>query len=283
MTGSLDPILASTRERIDALRPRRAEIERAAAESVAPPPFRITPPDGSVGVIAEIKRRSPSEGDIRADLDPVTLSTLYARGGAVAISVLTEGPHFGGSLSDLERVTQALHRQTAMVTAEGISPPVSVLRKDFVLDELQLFEARAAGAAAVLLIVQALSTIRLLALAREARWLGLATLVEAHTAEEVEGALAVGATVVGVNARDLDTLAVDLRAAEALLPLVPPEVPAVAESGIANRRDVELMAAAGADAVLVGTALARSPDPIWAVRDLTGVPRRGRAAMGTPA
>ncbi len=152
-----------------------------------------------------------------------------------------------------------------------------MLRKDFVLDEVQVLEARAAGASAVLLIVRALTDVRLLALAREARWLGLSTLVEAHTADEVERALAVGASVVGINARDLDTFAVDLRSAETLLPLVPPEVPAVAESGIVSREDVVRVGQAGAEAVLVGTSVARSLDPERAVRELTGVPRRPRS------
>lgn len=267
--GRLEPILKAARDRVESLRPRRQEIERAAAAAAVPRAFRVPTGGTTVGVIAEIKRRSPSEGLIRRDLDPVALGRAYSGGGAVAISVLTEEPNFGGSLDDLVRVAGA-----------GLLP---VLRKDFVLDEIQLLEARAAGASAVLLIVRALTDARLLALAREARSLGLATLVEAHTADEVERALAVEASLVGINARDLDTFTVDLRTAEELLPLIPSRVPAVAESGIGTREDVIRMGRAGADAVLVGTSVARSPDAERAVHGLTGVPRQERRGSSRPS
>jgi indole-3-glycerol phosphate synthase len=153
---------------------------------------------------------------------------------------------------------------------------VPVLRKDFILDELQLYEARAAGASAVLLIVRALTAEGLRALRRAARDQGLGVLVEVHSASELDHALGVDPTAVGVNSRDLATFAVDLGSAERLVALVPGGVPVIAESGIATRADVERMAAAGADLVLVGTSVARTADPESAVRGLTGVPRRGR-------
>jgi len=209
--------------------------------------------------VAEVKRRSPSQGAIRPDLDPAAHARAYARGGAVAVSVLTDEVHFGGSLDDLSQVAAAV--------------ALPVLRKDFIIDELQILEARAAGASAVLLIVRILTPERLGALAAAAAAHRLATLVEVHTAVELDAALAARPTAVGVNARDLATFAVDLRAAEGVVARVPADVPVVAESGIEGRGDVERLAAAGADFVLVGTSLARRSDPETAVRALMGVTR----------
>jgi indole-3-glycerol phosphate synthase len=259
----LDAILSATRERIAGLRPRARELERRAA--AAPEPRRFAPAlvGPAVGVIAEVKRRSPSAGAIRADLDPATHAGAYERGGAVAISVLTDQRHFGGTLDDLSHVARCVS--------------VPVLRKDFILDELQLYEARAAGASAVLLIVRALAPERLRALAAAARGLGVAVLVEAHSDAELDLALGVKPAAVGVNSRDLGTFAIDLGLGERLLARVPAGVPAIAESGIETREDVERMASAGADLVLVGTSVARTADPEEAVRALTGVPRKGRS------
>ena len=258
---TLDAILAVTRTRVAALQGSARELERRAA---AAPPARPFPGalGTTVGVVAEVKRRSPSQGAIRADLDPVAHARAYVRGGAVAVSVLTDEAHFGGSLDDLAAVAGAV--------------PVPVLRKDFILDELQLLEARAAGASAVLLIVRALPPDRLAALARAARRQGLATLVEVHGDAELAPALAAEPTAIGVNARDLATFAVDLQMAERVLAQVPPGLPAVAESGIEGRSDVERLAAAGADLVLVGTSVARTTDPAGAVGALCGVRRRRR-------
>ncbi len=261
----LDAILFATRARIAALKPHAAELARRAAAAPEPPSLArglAQAGGGTVGVIAEVKRRSPSAGSIREDLDPVGHARSYERGGAVAISVLTDQPHFGGSLEDLACV------------AAAVSLPV--LRKDFILDELQLSEARAAGASGVLLIVRALSADRLRALARAARDQSLGVLVEIHSEVELEQALAADPTAVGVNSRDLASFAVDLRAADRLLAQVPASLPAIAESGIETRDDVERMARAGADLVLVGTAVARQADPEAAVRALTGVRRTGR-------
>jgi len=255
---TLDAILAVTRTRVEALKRRAADLERRAA--AAPPVRPFQEPGDELGLIAEVKRRSPSQGDIRTDLDPVQHARAYVRGGAVAVSVLTDEAHFGGSLEDLERVAAAV--------------PVPVLRKDFILDELQIMESRAAGASAILLIVRALAPERLQALARAAAAWHLPTLIEIHSAAELEPALAAGPGAIGVNARDLATFAVDLRRAEAVIRDVPRDVAVVAESGIESRADVERVAAAGADFVLVGTSVARQKDPEKAVKALMGVKRQ---------
>lgn len=259
---TLDTILASTRQRVAGLRSRASDLARRAAEAPAPRSFAAALAGRTVGVIAEIKRRSPSAGAIAESLDPVGHAAAYARGGAVAVSVLTDEAYFGGSLADLESV------------AREVSLPA--LRKDFILDEVQLFEARVAGASAILLIVRALEAAQLRALAQAARQLGLGVLAEAHTESELEAAVALEPTAVGVNSRDLSTFAIDIALAERLVGRVPAPLPVVAESGIETRADVERMAAAGADLVLVGTSVARAADPAAAVRALCGVPRQGR-------
>src|SRR5438445_4209719 len=263
--ATLETILAATRRRVAELRPRASELERRAGQAPAPPPCVAALEGPLVGVIAEVKRRSPSAGAIAPELDPVAHAAAYARGGAVAISVLTDEPHFGGSLDDLERVARAV--------------PVPTLRKDFILDELQLLEARAAGASGVLLIVRAVPPTRLRELARMAGALGLAVLVEVHAQRELDAALGAAPTAVGVNSRDLATFAVDLGLALELVARVPHGIPVVAESGIAGRADVERFAGAGADLVLVGTSVARTADPAASVRALCGVKRRGRSAQ----
>lgn len=261
---SLEAILKTATERASALRERAAELERAAGAAAEPRSFADAVRGGgeTVGIIAEIKRRSPSAGAIREELDPVRHAEAYAQGGAVAISVVTEERYFGGSLGDLARVARAV--------------ALPVLRKDFILHELQILEARAAGASAVLLIASVLEPPVLRRLARAARERGLGVLIEVHTAAELERALAAAPTAVGVNSRDLATFTVDLEVAERLLAQVPAGVPAVAESGIESRADVERLAAAGADFVLVGTSVARMDDPAAAVRALGGIGRRAR-------
>lgn len=257
-TVSLNAIVAAARARVTALRVRSAELEKGAAAGPAVRPFPGDP-GATVGLIAEVKRRSPSQGTIRGDLDPVAHARAYVRGGAMAISVLTEETHFGGSLEDLALVAAAVS--------------VPVLRKDFILDELQIMEARAAGASAVLLIARILPPDLLRTLARAARTWGLGTLVEVHDADEVDAALAATPAALGVNARDLSTFAVDMRAAERIITEIPSGVTVVAESGIERRADVERYAAAGADVVLVGTSVARQSDPEDAVQALVGVKR----------
>jgi indole-3-glycerol phosphate synthase len=262
MAVTLDQILASTRLELPELGRRRSALEREAAGRPAPPSFRIALRGERVRVVAEVKRRSPSAGVIREDLEPGERAALYASHGAAAISVLTDGPYFGGSVVDLR------------TAASRVGVPV--LRKDFILDELQIVEARAAGAAAVLLIVRALSPERLRSLLGSARSAGLEALVEVHTAAELRRALDSGAEIVGVNSRDLDTFRIDVAAAWELLATVPSDLVAVAESGMHGRQDVERAALAGADAVLIGSALSAAPDPAWLLQDLSGVPRRGR-------
>lgn len=263
---SLDAILSATRARVEALRPRQAALERAAAEAPTPPAWVAGLAGPDVAIIAEVKRRSPSAGPIAPDLDPVRHAAACATGGARAISVLTEGPHFGGSLDDLRRVREAL--------------PLPVLRKDFLIDPVQLYESRAARASAVLLIVRALPAGMLRMLAGLAGDLGLARLVEVHAPEELDVALAVEPECIGVNARDLDTFRVDVPGMAAVLQRIPPGILAVAESGLATRADAEQVAAWGADAILVGTALAAAPDPTAAVRALAGVPRQPGGTTG---
>ncbi len=257
--ATLEEILKVTRFRVAALQGSATDLARRAAAAPPPRPFLRLPLGPAVGVVAEVKRRSPSQGAIRPDLDPAAHARAYARGGAVAVSVLTDEVHFGGSLDDLSRVAAAV--------------ALPVLRKDFIIDALQILEARAAGASAVLLIVRVLTAERLGALAAVAATHRLATLVEVHTAAELEAALATRPTAVGVNARDLATFALDLRAAAGVIAQVPADVPVVAESGIEERGDVERLAAAGADFVLVGTSLSRRSDPETAVRALMGVGR----------
>ena len=262
MAVSLTDILASTSRGLPQLRERRQALERAAADRAAPPSLRHALRRSTVAVIAEVKRRSPSAGAIREDLDPVERARTYAREGAAAISVLTDGPHFGGSVEDL----------AAAVSAAALP----VIRKDFILDELQIVEARAAGAAAVLLIVRALSDARLSALLAAARDARLEALVEVHTAQELDRALAAGADIVGVNSRDLDTFHIDVASAWALLARVPADRIAVAESGMHLPNDVARAAAAGADAVLIGTALSASADPGVLLRELSAIGRHER-------
>ena len=222
---------------------------RRAAEKAGPPrPFAaaLSRP-GRVNVIAEHKRRSPSRGAIREDLAPADVARRYEAAGAAALSVLTEGPHFGGSLEHLVRARLA----TAL----------PVLRKDFVVDPWQVWESRAAGADAVLLIVAALADAELRALLAAARAAGTEALVEVHDAVELDRALAAGARVVGVNNRDLRTLQVTLETALSLAEAIPEDVVAVAESGIRSGADARRLRGAGFDALLVGEHLMAAEDP----------------------
>lgn len=259
----LDQILAGTCRRVAALREHTAHLERAAGALPPPPSLRAALSQGDrLALIAEVKRRSPSLGAINPGLDPVELAGRYAAGGAAAISVLTEPAHFGGDIADLEAVSASLRLPT--------------LRKDFIIDPLQLVEARATGAAAALLIVRILPGNTLPNLVTMARDIGLEVLVEVHHASELQRALEADADVIGVNARDLDTLAIDTDSAWDLIGRIPAERVAVAESGMHTAEDVGRAAAAGADAVLVGGVLASSDDPGALAAQLAGVPRRGR-------
>ena len=228
------------------------------ARALASPPardFAAALRSATPAVIAEVKRSSPSAGAI-ADRDPADQARAYEAGGAAAISVLTEPRHFDGMLADLRAVR----------TAVGLP----VLRKDFLLDPAQVIESRAAGADAVLLIAACLSLPELTAMIRSADDLGMAALVETHADEDLRKALDAGASIIGVNARDLETLEVDQGRALAALRRVPTDRIAVFESGIRTRSDVEAALASGASAILVGEALMRADDPVAAVADLVG-------------
>jgi indole-3-glycerol phosphate synthase len=258
-TGTLAELVGAATSRVEALYGRRGELEERSRASASPPSF-VRALDGlSVAVIAEVKRRSPSRGEINRSLDAAAQAAAYVSGGAAAISVLTEPTRFGGDIED--------------IVAARAAVAVPILRKDFIVDELQIVEARAVGASAVLLIARALDQPRLVDLAATARELSVEPLVEVHDPAELERALAAGARLVGINNRDLETLEVDPDWAVRLLPYVPSTICAIAESGIESRGDVARAAKAGADAVLVGSAVSSASDPTQSVRGLIGVQR----------
>ncbi len=266
----LDRIVRTKRDEVRALRSARAELARAARSTPPARDFRsaLRGSSGDVAIIAEVKRRSPGAGSIREDLDPADLAADYGRSGASAISVLTDRTYFGGGLDDLRRVRARVRRPA--------------LRKDFLIDPVQLDESRAAGADAVLLIVRILEDPLLGDLLGGARELGMTALVEVHDAAELERALAAGADVVGINNRDLSTFRSSVTVTLELVRRTPPDVVVISESGLATREDLATVGAAGADAVLMGEALLRSPRPGDAVAALTGVPRGPRAATAGP-
>ncbi|HEY6278655.1 MAG TPA: indole-3-glycerol phosphate synthase TrpC [Streptosporangiaceae bacterium] len=231
-----------------------AQLKEAARRAAAPRDVMAVLRRPDVAVIAEVKRSSPAKGELAPIPDPAALARDYEAGGASVISVLTEPRRFGGSLADLMAVRQAVG--------------VPVLRKDFVISSYQLWEARAHGADMILLIVAALDQNALVALAERALSIGLVPLVEAHTDSEVVRAVQAGAKVIGVNARDLTTLALDRGVFGRLAPLMPADVIKIAESGVRGPRDLLAYAAAGADAVLVGESLVTGKDPRSAVADL---------------
>jgi indole-3-glycerol phosphate synthase len=254
----LDRILAHKRTELDAAFRREApeKLSRRAEETAAPVrDFARAIASGSEPrVIAEVKRRSPSRGEIRPNFDPVACAAAYGEGGAAAISVLTDESFFGGHLDFLAPVRAAVS--------------VPLLRKDFVIDAYQVDEARVAGADAVLLIAAALAEGELAALRTRAEALGLCALVEVHDERELESALASGARVIGINNRDLRTFETDLAVTERLAPRVPQGCVVVAESGIFTRADMTRLAAAGAHAFLVGESLMREADVAGALRRL---------------
>jgi indole-3-glycerol phosphate synthase len=241
------------RQRQTPLEEVKAAARRAADAKDPLPAFRAS----GVSVIAEVKRASPSRGPLAEIADPAALAAEYAAGGAAAISVLTEERRFGGSLDDLRAVRAAVD--------------TPLLRKDFIVTPYQLVEARAAGADLALLIVAALDDDQLRRLHDEASELGLTVLVEVHDESETERAVDLGTELIGVNARNLKTLAVDGDTFGRLAPLVPDDRVTVAESGIFGPDDVRRFVSQGARAVLVGEALVKDGDPQQAVRAMTGV------------
>lgn len=242
----LEKILAWKQEELAGQR-RRRPLTVVRAEAEAAPPARdfaaaLARRGDRPALIAEIKRASPSRGAIAPTVDPVTLAHTYVQAGASALSVLTEARFFQGDLAHLEAVRRAL-------------PEVPLLRKDFILDPYPIYEARAAGADAVLLLVAALDPARLADLIALSHALGMTALVEVHREEELEQALKAGARVIGVNHRDLHTLRVDRTVSARLRPHIPAGIRTVAESGLRSPEDLREMAALGYDAVLIGEAL----------------------------
>lgn len=252
----LDEIVAGVREDLAERQARVSldDLKRRVESAPDPIDALAVLRQGGVGVIAEVKRSSPSKGALAAIDDPAQLAQAYERGGARCISVLTEQRRFGGSLDDLVAVRAAVD--------------VPVLRKDFIVTSYQLWEARAHGADLALLIVAALEQPALVSLVERAGSIGLLPLVEVHDEEEVLRAVDAGAKVIGVNARNLRTLTVDLGVFERVAPVIPEGIVKIAESGVRSPQDLLAYASAGADAVLVGEALVTNSDPVAAVQDL---------------
>lgn len=254
--GALDDIIAGVRADLE-VRQQEVSLDRLkervqhANAAIDPRPVLSGP---GVAVIAEVKRSSPSKGTLAEIADPAALAGEYEAGGAAAISVLTERRRFGGSLDDLVKVRCAVD--------------IPVLRKDFIVTAYQLFEARAAGADLALLIVAALDDNELVSLIERAESIGLTPLVEVHTATEIKRAVAAGAKIIGVNARNLQTLEVDQSTFARLAPSIPSGIIRIAESGVRGPHDVIELARAGADVVLVGEALVTGRDPRAGVADL---------------
>lgn len=268
----LDEIIERRRERLEqekAILPLgeiQARLARMTGLRQQPRNFLQMLTGERIRVIAEIKRRSPSEGVLRELFDPRNLAQDYAGSGAAAISVITEQDYFDGDPLYLRRARSGM--------------PLPVLRKDFIVDEYQVYEARMLLADAVLLIADVLSAGQLRALLMVTRELGMEALVEAHDEGALETALRAGAKVVGINNRDLTTMQVDLATTERLARQVPLDNILVSESGVKTVEDVERLAQAGVDAVLVGTSLMRAEEPGWALRPLTRVPSRRESRAG---
>jgi indole-3-glycerol phosphate synthase len=257
--GILDELIAGAREGVEARRrdlPQK-DLEARLAVRGEDRPFNEALTRPGLSLIAEFKRRSPSAGQIAADSTDLTRQVqAYERGDAAALSILTDEPHFGGSLADLRAARAACS--------------LPIIRKDFIVDPYQLYEAAVNGADAVLLIVAALSGEDLRSLGREARAIDLDCLVEVHDAEELERALEAGAEVIGINNRNLDDQSVDVATTYELMPNVPAGKTVVAESGISTREELEELDRVGVDAVLIGGALMAAGDPEAKVRELTG-------------
>ena len=252
----LDSIIEGVREDLAARRGSMGALhERIDAQAPALDAHSFLSRD-EVNVIAEVKRSSPSKGNLAPISDPAALAEKYQEAGAAVVSVLTEQRRFGGSLADLDAVRSRIE--------------IPVLRKDFMVDEYQFLEARAHGADIVLLIVAALSKSQLKDFYDLATELGMASLIEVHTQSELESAMEISPRIVGVNSRNLKTLEVSASVFEELIPTIPSSVIRVAESGISTRTDVAQAQKAGATAILVGESLVKSGDPISAMRELLG-------------
>lgn len=260
MSGDfLSRILASTREEVEAARSRVSleEMKSRALDQPAALSLAQVLQGPRIRIIAEIKRASPSKGSLCPGLDAASLARSYAENGAAAISVLTEPRHFGGSLEDLAAARKGLGGR-----------PVPLLRKDFILDPYQVYQARAFGADAVLLIAAILEGQRLAELLALSHELGMECLVEAHDEAEAQEAVTTGAGIIGINNRDLKTFEVDLNTTARLRPLIPPGRIVISESGIRSRQDLEMLAQWKVQAALVGEALVTAPDPGAALKEL---------------
>lgn len=254
MHSVLRDIISDTRRQLNLSSAYREALEHQLPTLPPPIDFRAELAKPGRNIIAEIKRKSPSEGALRRNVEPTAVAQAYEASGAAAISVLTEPNHFDGSLVDLERV------------AECVSVPC--LRKDFIVDPIQILEARVHGASAFLLITAALSDREMSALIRYGEELNLTPLVEVHTAEELSRAEAAGSTLVGVNNRDLNDLSIDLRTSETLRPLFPEHILPVTESGILTISDLHRLEQAGYGAFLVGSSLMKAEQPGQHLRQL---------------
>ena len=252
----LDSIIEGVREDLAKRRRSLGELHEQMSQAPAPLDVHAVLKGDQIKVIAEVKRSSPSKGELSAIGDPAALAEKYEEAGASVISVLTEERRFKGSLADLTSVRSRVD--------------IPILRKDFMVDEYQFFEARAHGADMVLLIVAALAKSQLRDFYDLATEMGMAALIEVHTADELDRAMEITPRIIGVNSRNLKTLEVNPVAFSELIPQIPNEVIRVAESGISQRSDVEFAQRHGADAILVGEALVTSADPKLAMRTLLG-------------
>ena len=252
----LDSIIEGVREDLAKRRRSLGQLHEEMSQAAAPLDAHLALQGAEMKVIAEVKRSSPSKGALSDITDPAALAEQYQAAGASVISVLTEGRRFKGSLADL--------------TAVRSKVTIPILRKDFMIDEYQFFEARAHGADVILLIVAALAKSQLRDFYDLATELGMAALIEVHTADELERAMEISPRIVGVNSRNLKTLDVDSAAFAQLIPQIPSDVIRVAESGISSRIDVEFAQKHGAGAILVGEALVTSANPTLAMRTLLG-------------
>lgn len=259
MDGILVRIVDTKKQEVAELSGRSADLRSRALDAAPPLDFAGALRGSEVGVIAEVKRRSPGAGEIRPGLDPADLARSYQRHGAAALSVLTDVEYFGGSLDDLRAAREAVQ--------------LPILRKDFMIDPVQIHEARAAGADCILLIVRILSDAQLAELHGVALELGMGALVEVHDARELERARRLNAHIVGINNRDLSTFKTDLAVSERLQSELPRDVVTVSESGIRSGAEVARLGRAGLDAVLVGETLLRAEDPGAELSGLVGHPR----------
>ncbi len=261
-TGTLGRLMLAAEERAQSVESTLHQLKAQGRDMPLPPAFAVALRRDTLAVIAEIKRSSPTKGDIAPGLDAAAQARAYEKGGAAAISVLTEPQKFGGSLDDLSNVAQAVS--------------IPVLRKDFIVHAVQIWEARVRGAAAVLLIARGLHPDQLAALYANAGEASLGVLVEVRDEAELARALALGAPVIGVNNRNLETLVIDPATAPALMASIPSDRIAIAESGMAQVQDALSAQAAGADALLIGSAISASADPTAAVQAFASLIRKPR-------